>query len=110
MYVLPLLDTLGNAPVWSLAINPSANLTVMNTKFVFAFTGSCCGIVIASTIASVLSSAKIYVVVRGLPLFVVDAVDCVPLGNWRMCPASVTSSMAMNLLIALAVKPGHPWR
>ena len=108
MYLCPRLDTLGSAPVWLLAIQLLASLTVKKTLFVAALPGFCGGVVVASLVA--FSRSFCWVVCRGLPRLDVFVVERVPLGAWRRCPASVASSTLILLLIASAVKPGHPWR
>ena len=109
MYLCPLLEVRGKAPVWSLAIHPSARATVMKTQWVLLLPNVCCGMDVASTTAFA-SSSSVGAWLRGLPLFEGLEVDLTPLGKALMWPALVASSTPMYLLISLALRPGKPLR
>ena len=104
MYLFLRFDTLGNAPVWTLAIYPFASCTVMNTFLVLVLFGSCSGVAVESCAAA--SRSKVNR--AGRPRLVVLVVDLDPAGCCRIWPILVASSTPMNLFIASAVKPGHP--
>jgi hypothetical protein len=87
MHLLPLLDTLENTPVWLLAMNLSASLTVMNTRRVFEFCGSCVGCAVA--LFGVASHSSVCIDFAILPRFYDVVVDCTPLGIWRRWPILV---------------------
>ena len=77
MYCIPLLDILGNFPVWSLATYPSTLFTDIKTKCVLLLYGSCVGTEITSAMAADVSDFCVYL--DGLPrldLLVVDLVPC----------------------------------
>ena len=76
MYLFPLLDVLRYAPVWLLAMDPSASLTVMKMCFVLALFGVCDGIAVASNDASLRSMA--WMVVAFCPRFDFVVVDPFP--------------------------------
>ena len=54
MYGLPLLQVLGYAPVWLLTNNPLANVTDMNTMFIYWILGSVSDNIVASTTSACL--------------------------------------------------------
>ena len=108
MYVLPLFDTLGKAPVCLLAMKLSASLTVMNTWRVFLFCGSWGWTYIAFSDA--VSRSKMCSVLLVRLCFVSAVVEHTPLGLCCMCPTSVAHSTPMYGLMVSAVRPGHPWR
>ena len=83
MYLWPLLLALENAPVWSLAIHPSASFTVMKTRLVFLLLDFFVGTVIASDIAAYLFSVWISFVVCDLPRLDWVVVDLVPAGRFH---------------------------
>ena len=108
MYCMPLLDVLGIFPVWSLATQPSTLFTDINTKCVLLLSCSCVGKEIASAMA-----AAIYyccICCNNMPRLDLLVVDWMPCCFCFMCPISVASSTDTYLLIAAAVKPGHPLR
>ena len=108
MYLFPWLDTLGKASVWSLAIQPSANCTVMNTFLVLVLPGSCCGTDVAFSMAALLSSELVFLFSEGLPRALFFVVDLEPLGVALIWPASVGYSTLMYLPIASGVSTGKP--
>ena len=61
-----------------------------------------------SSIAALLSMAAIPFF--GRPRFDLVVVEPFPFWSCRIWPISVASSTPMNLLMALALKPGHPRR
>ena len=105
---MPLLDVLGNFPVWSLSTYPSTLFTDIKTKCVLLLSGSCVGTEIASAMAVDVSDCCVCLdILPHIDLLVVDLVPCC---FCFMCPISVASSTATYFLIAAAVKPGHPLR
>ena len=109
MYCMPLLDVLGNLPVWSLAAYPSTLFTDIKTQCVFfLLSGSCVGTKIESAISDAVSDCCVcFDILPRLELLVVGWVTCC---FYFMCPISIASSTDTYLLIAAAVKPGHPLR
>ena len=108
MYWFPLFEILRNFPVWSLDMKPSAFWTVMKTIFVFLFSGACVGSVFASSMAAVRYCDETSNF--GRPRLDLVVVEPFPFWIWRMWPILVASSMPIYLLMAFAVKPGHPLR
>ena len=76
MYCMPLLEILGNLPVWSLATYPLTLFTDMKTKFVLLLSCSCVGKDIASAMAAAVSDC--WVCCDGLPRLDLFVVDWVP--------------------------------
>ena len=105
---MPLLDILGNFPVWSLATYPPTLFTDMKTKFVFLLSYSCVGKEIVSAMASAVSDCCVFF--YDLPRLDLLVVGWVPCCFCFMCPISVASSTYTYFLISAAVKPGHPLR
>ena len=103
---MPLLDFLGNFPVWSLATYPSTIFTDMKTKCVLLLSCSCVGKEIVSAMAAAVSDCC--VCFDDLPRLDLLVVDWVPCCFCFMCPIYVASSTDTYLLIAAAVKPGNP--
>ena len=105
---MPLLDVLGNFPVWSLATYPSTLYTDINTKCVLLLSGSCVGTDIASAMTAAVSDCCVFF--DGLPCLDLLVVDLVPCCFCFMCTISVAYSTAIYFLVAAAVKPGKPLR
>ena len=108
MYCMPLLDVLGNFPVWLIATYPWTIFTDMKTKCVLLLSCYCVGKDIASAMAATVSDCC--VCFDDLPRLDLLVVDWVPCCFCFMCPISVASSTDTYLLIAAAVKPGNPLR
>ena len=106
MYCMPLLDVLGNFPVWSIATYPSTLFTDMKTKCVLLLSFYCGGNEIASAMAATVSDCC--VCFDDLPRLDLLVIDWVPCCFCLMCPISVASSTDTYLLISAAVNPGHP--
>ena len=105
---MPLLDVLGNFPVWSLATYPLTLFTDIKTKCVLLLSGYCVGTEIISDMSDAVSDCC--VCFDGLPRLDFLVVDLVPCCLCFMFPISVASSTATYLLIAASVKPGHTLR
>ena len=80
----------------------------MKTKCVLLLSCSCVGKEIASTMAAAVSDCC--VCCDDLPRLDLLVVEWVPCCFCFMCTISVASSTDTYLLIAAAVKPGHPLR
>ena len=105
---MPLLDVLGSFYVWLLATYPSTIFTDIKTKCVLLLSRSFVGTEIASAMSDAMSDCCVcFDILLRLDLLVVDWLPCC---FCFMCPISVASSTAAYLLIAAAVKPGHPLR
>ena len=108
MYCMHLLDVPGKFPVCSLATYPSTLFTDMKTKCILLLSCSWVGKEIAYAMAAAVSDCCVcFDDLPRLELLVVDWVTCC---FCYMCPISVASSTDTYLLIAAAVKPGHPLR
>ena len=105
---MPLLENLGNFPVWLITTQPLTLFTDMKTKCVLLLSCSCVGKEIASAMAAAVSDCC--VCCDDLPRLDLFVVDCVPCCLCFMCPIFVASSTDTYLLIAAAIKPGHPLR
>ena len=87
---MPLLDVLGNFPVWLLATYPSTLFTEVKTKSVLLLSGDCVGTEIVSAMAAAVSDCC--VCIDGLPRLDLLVVYLVPCCFCFMCAISVASS------------------
>ena len=74
---MPLLDVLGNFPVWSISTYPSTLFTDIKTKCVLLLSGSCVGTEVTSAMdAAVYDCCVCFDGLTRLDLLVVDLVPC----------------------------------
>ena len=103
---MPLLDVLGNFPVWALATYTSTLFTDIKAKGVLLLSGSCVGTEIAYDMTAAVSDCC--VCFDGLTRLDLLVVDLVPCCFCFMCPIPVAYSTDTYLLIDAALKPGNP--